>query len=189
MGDDVVHQILQNKPYFSLLDFCRKNPDINTQAMINLIKGGAFDKLERHISREQCMKDYIIYLTKEMVEPKSKLTMQNIKSILRLDVLPKEQKYIDFKRLYSFKSYVLNKFFEVEKNFYRLDDEAKVYFENECARYLKENVEYCYIKGELCINKKEFTKWYNTQTAPIKEWLTLDSSLKAFNDAQYDEFA
>ena len=189
VGDDVVHQILQNKPYFSLLDFCRKNPDINTQAMINLIKGGAFDKLERHISREQCMKDYIIYLTKKMVEPKSKLTMQNIKSILRLDVLPKEQKYIDFKRLYSFKSYVFNKFFEVEKNFYRLDDEAKVYFENECAKHLKENVEYCYIKGELCINKKEFTKWYNTQTTPIKEWLTLDSSLKAFNDAQYDEFA
>ena len=44
VGDDVVKLIIENRPYASIKDFCRKVP-INRQAMISLIKGGAFDSM------------------------------------------------------------------------------------------------------------------------------------------------
>lgn len=185
IGDDVVHQIIHNRPYNDLMDFCKKNNNFTTQSMINLIKSGAFDTIES--DRQQCMKNYIIYLTKQKVSPKTKLTMQNLKSVFKYNTLPVY--FNNLKRLYYFKSYIFDKSFKLENDFYCLDNEAKIYFDDECISHLKENKEYAFINGVCCVNKKEFTKWYNIQMQPIKEWLSLDSSLKKFNDAQYNNFA
>ena len=46
IGKDVVQQIKENRPYTGIKDFMNKCPLTKT-AMINLIKGGAFDELER----------------------------------------------------------------------------------------------------------------------------------------------
>ena len=44
VGDDVVTDIIKNRPYASIKDFCNRVP-VKRQSMISLIKGGAFDNL------------------------------------------------------------------------------------------------------------------------------------------------
>ena len=43
VGDDVVQQVIANRPYDSLNDFVQKNKDLDTRSVINLIKAGCFD--------------------------------------------------------------------------------------------------------------------------------------------------
>ena len=43
VGDDIVQQVITNRPYDSLNDFVQKNKDLDTRSVINLIKAGCFD--------------------------------------------------------------------------------------------------------------------------------------------------
>ena len=45
VGSEVIDQIIKNRPYISFKDFLNRCP-LKKTAMISLIKGGAFDKLE-----------------------------------------------------------------------------------------------------------------------------------------------
>ncbi|MBR6515731.1 MAG: DNA polymerase III subunit alpha, partial [Bacilli bacterium] len=55
VGDDVVESIIANRPYISPRDFLYKVQP-GKQAMISLIKGGAFDEM---MDRKLCMAWYI----------------------------------------------------------------------------------------------------------------------------------
>ena len=67
VGDDLVKTIIDNRPYVSPKDFLQKVKP-NKQAMIALIKGGAFDKM---LDRKLCMAWYIW----ESCDKKSRLTL------------------------------------------------------------------------------------------------------------------
>lgn len=57
IGEELVREIIENRPYESALDFQSK-VKVNKTQMISLIKGGSFDSLEAK-PREEIMKDYL----------------------------------------------------------------------------------------------------------------------------------
>ena len=70
VGDDIVAQIIANRPYASPKDFLEKVKP-SKQAMISLIKGGAFDEME---DRKFVMAWYIW----ETCDKKKRITLQNM---------------------------------------------------------------------------------------------------------------
>lgn len=84
VGDDLVRLIVKNRPYTSMLDFMEK-VKINRQAMVALVKGGAFDELEG-ATREAVMATYI----RATCEPKKRLTLQNFNGLVHADLIPVE---------------------------------------------------------------------------------------------------
>lgn len=186
VGDEIVHNILSNRPYASLDDFFNKN-SIDTRAMINLVKSGCFDNLVGQ-SRDKIMRKFITLLTLSKVEAKSKLTLQNFNSVIELGIIPDK---FDFqRRLYSFRKYIFQSENLIEKNKYLLDDVARPFFENQCAPSLTEGQ--CYwisVNGDIAVSKTKFDKWYDSQMIDIKSWLTDPQTLEDFNEAQYRAYA
>ena len=99
VGEDVVNNILANRPYSSPKDFLEKvNP--NKAAMISLIKAGAFDDM---IDRKICMGWYIW----ETCDKKSKLTLQNLPTLSKYNLLPEQtEDQITARRVYEFNRYL-----------------------------------------------------------------------------------
>lgn len=98
VNNDFIKTIIENRPYVSLVDFLnRAHP--NKQAMISLIKGGAFDEF---CSREEAMIQYI-WLT---CDKKKRLTLQNLPGLIRHNLVPDEEKYILPRRVFEFNRYL-----------------------------------------------------------------------------------
>lgn len=99
VGNDVVTNTIANRPYVSPKDFLQKVKP-NKQAMISLIKGGAFDEL---MDRKECMVWYIW----ETCDKKKNLTLQNMGALIKYDLLPKEnEEQVMAKRIYEFNRYL-----------------------------------------------------------------------------------
>jgi DNA polymerase-3 subunit alpha len=116
VGDDVVDAIIANRPYVSPRDFLnRVNP--SKQAMISLIKGGAFDEM---MDRKLCMAWYIW----ETCDKKKKLTLQNMSGLIKHGLLPEEtEEQIMARRIYEFNRY-LKAVCKDSATFYKLDERA-----------------------------------------------------------------
>ena len=99
VGDEIINKIIENRPYLSPKDFLNKvNP--NRQTMIALIKGGAFDEME---DRKFTMAWYIW----ETCDKKSRLTLQNLPSLIKYDLLPvATEEQIMAQRVYEFNRYL-----------------------------------------------------------------------------------
>ena len=116
VGDDVVDAIIANRPYVSPRDFLnRVNP--SKQAMISLIKGGAFDEM---MDRKLCMAWYIW----ETCDKKKRLTLQNMGGLIKHNLLPEtKEEYIMARRVYEFNRY-LKAICKFNTTYYRLDERA-----------------------------------------------------------------
>lgn len=99
VGDDLIQDIITNRPYVSILDFMnRVRP--NKQAMISLIKSGAFDQFT---PRLEAMVTYI-WLT---CDKKSRITLQNLPGLIRNGLLPEDtEERIMARRVYEFNRYL-----------------------------------------------------------------------------------
>ena len=88
--EPVINEIMMNRPFSSLQDFLtRTNSRVATKdKVINLIKCGAFDRVEGK-DRAEILKEFIW----ERCEPKKKLTMQNANMLIDLGLLPNELEY------------------------------------------------------------------------------------------------
>ena len=88
--EPVINEIMMNRPFSSLQDFLtRTNSRVATKdKVINLIKCGAFDRVEGK-DRAEILKEFIW----ERCEPKKKLTMQNANMLIDLGLLPNEFEY------------------------------------------------------------------------------------------------
>ena len=99
VGDDVVAAIIANRPYSSPRDFLNKVKP-GKQAMISLIKGGAFDDME---DRKFTMAWYIW----ETCDKKSRITLQNMGGLIKHNLLPeKTPEQIMARRVYEFNRYL-----------------------------------------------------------------------------------
>ena len=99
VGDDVVAAIIANRPYSSPRDFLNKVKP-SKQAMISLIKGGAFDEME---DRKFTMAWYIW----ETCDKKSRITLQNMGGLIKHNLLPeKTPEQIMARRVYEFNRYL-----------------------------------------------------------------------------------
>ena len=116
VGDDVVKSIIEKRPYSSPRDFLIKvNP--NKQAMISLIKGGAFDHM---MERKLCMAWYIW----ETCDKKKNLNLQNLATLMKLNLLPADTlERQQALHIYEFTRY-LKLICKYDKVNYKLDDRA-----------------------------------------------------------------
>lgn len=98
VNNDLIKEIISNRPYVSMIDFYyRVNP--NKQAMMSLIKGGAFDQFG---DRRETMVQYI-WLT---CDKKKRLTLQNMPGLMRYNLLPNDDKYLIPRKVYEFNRYL-----------------------------------------------------------------------------------
>ena len=98
-----------NKEYISrfqpMFQFINANEDIkkfnkvNKTQIVNLIKSGCFDRVENK-SRQEILDDYVISIS----DIKSKLTLQNMPSLIREGLIPDEVE--DYARLFNFNKYL-----------------------------------------------------------------------------------
>ena len=113
VGDDLVRQIMNNRPYESIEDFIGK-VKVNKPQMINLVKSGAFDGLYGG-DRIEAMNVYIDLIA----DKKKRMTLQNMQMLINFGFIPSEY---DFQcKVYNFNKYIKkNKI----NNCYGIDDVA-----------------------------------------------------------------
>ena len=116
VGDDIVTEIIEKRPYVSPRDFLNKVKP-SKQAMISLIKSGAFDEM---MDRKLCMAWYIW----ETCDKKSRITLQNMSGLIKHNLLPEEnEKQIMARRIFEFNRY-LKAVCKDSSTHYKLDQRA-----------------------------------------------------------------
>ena len=98
VGDEIVETIIANRPYESPKDFLRKVKP-NKQAMISLIKSGAFDKMA---DRKFVLAWYIY----ETCDKKSVVNLRNMNGLLTQDLLPTHDDFEFPYKVYEFNRYL-----------------------------------------------------------------------------------
>ena len=118
VGDDIIMQIMENRPYESIEDFLSK-VKLNKPQMVNLIKSGAFDNLYDN-NRVKAMNCYIDLI----YDKKKRITLQNMRMLIDFKLIPEEY---DFQcRVYNFNKY-LKKF--KEEKYYLMNNIAFNFYE------------------------------------------------------------
>ena len=117
VGDDLVRQIMDNRPYESIEDFIGKIK-INKPQMINLIKSGAFDGLYGG-DRMRAMNEYIDLIA----EKKKRMTLQNMSMLIDFNLIPNDYQFQC--RVYAFNKYLKKMKFD---NYYGLDNIALKFY-------------------------------------------------------------
>lgn len=182
VGADVVDKIKESRPYNNLKDFMIKCP-LNKTAMINLIKGGAFDELESTWAKQLNVSPRIlamIYYLSVVSEPKKKLTLQNFNGLIEKGLIPKE---LDFqRRLFGF-----NKYLKAHKqgDSYVIADKAAADFYSEFFSLDDISI----FNGNGYILQTVWDKIYKTNMDSARDYIKLhqDSMLKAYNTILFKE--
>ena len=119
VGDDLVRQIMNNRPYDSIEDFISKIK-VNKPQMVNLIKSGAFDSLYDN-NRFKAMTTYIDLIT----DKKKRMTLQNMQMLINFGFIPEEYEFQC--KVYNFNKYL--KKHKIETS-YGIDNTALEFYEN-----------------------------------------------------------
>ena len=184
LGDDIVQKIISNRPYSSPRDFINKISP-NRSVMISLIKSGAFDNM---MDRKLCMAWYIW----ETCDKKSRLTLQNLPSLMSHNMLPEDsEERVMARRIYEFNRYLkaLNKNIP-NKPYYIIDDRASAFL----CEIDKDDI-ICYNGNLVCILKSDWEKIYQNWMDVFRNWINEDKDniLKNLNGlifkADWDKYA
>ncbi|MGL5766826.1 MAG: PHP domain-containing protein [Sarcina sp.] len=184
IGDEVVEEIIEGRPYSSFKHFynyhkTKETTKVTRSKMIALIKSGCFD--EFNTNRVDLMKWLAFYET----EKKEKLNGQNLPKVISLGVeIDKE-----LVRAYRFKQFVLSK-----ENFYCKDPNFKSknhyiveptfalpHLQKRYMDDLVENRDYYYDNENLIIIDKSLEKAMKSDLDALKQELTKQSVLDDFN--------
>ena len=96
VGDNVIEEIMRNRPYDSVFDFLER-VHVNKTQMINLIKCGAFDCFGDRIG---IMLDYVDLIA----ETKKDLNLRNVNMLIVHELIPDE--YDLQRRVFNFNKYI-----------------------------------------------------------------------------------
>lgn len=199
IGDDVVHAIIQNRPYDSMEDFYIRMVDtgiIKSSQMIQLIKAGCFVHLDNY-NRIQTLRDYVRRYKVNFIE---KLTLSQankiqdfIEKYTDLFVVNDEIRHSIL--LYNFSKYVLQKEHyigtyidpskkRVPKTGYHdrlfiIDMSAMSFFD----AHFSEDLIFDLNNSMYVIKEKEFKKAVNELLYPFQEYLAKESTLYAYHEA------
>ena len=174
VGDDVVAAIIANRPYKSPKDFLQRVKP-SKQAMISLIKGGAFDEME---DRKFVMAWYLW----ETCDKKSRITLQNMGGLIKHGLLPeKTEEQIMARRVYEFNRY-LKAITKADKygykDMYSLDSRAiEFLYEIDCEHLTTtDNISHF-------IRVKDWDNVYQKYMDVFRKWIASDKEeiLKALN--------
>ena len=118
IGEDLIKQIIANRPYTSTNDFLSKIK-VKKPQMINLIKSGAFDCFG---NRDDIMHQYIDLIS----DAKKRITLQNMKMLIDFGLIPEE--YDLQRRVFNFNKYI--KKLKLDTTYYGLDNIAFKFYES-----------------------------------------------------------
>lgn len=185
INNDIVSQILSNRPYTSFTDFYNKNAYkgslVTKSKFIQLIKAGCFDEFEP--DRRIVMRQYFILSTPNVTS----LAMNNIGQIKAAKVpIPKS-----IIGPYNFRKYVCNKQFKYgnhpkfkSKTLYWLDQKALKYFENHCKSSMVEGVDYWFEDDRWVVVDKSLEKLLTPSIETLKAYINTPEFLDKFNKAR-----
>lgn len=195
VGDDDIENIINNRPFASLQDFCERMmipKIIKNSTMISLIKAGCFEDIDG-VNRAATMERY---LRGYVHAPNTSLTMSNIARMTELNIIPEDIK--ETLRLIKYKAYVTSDNFlyqtvinggkKVPKvgyhdRLFKLDDIAMEYFK---ANFNEDSVVEV-IGQSYVISEKLFSKQVDSKIESVKLWLKSENTLNGFNEATYRE--
>lgn len=168
VGDDVIEATIANRPYSSPKDYYQRVKP-KKPAMISLIKGGAFDDM---MDRKMCMA-WFIY---ETCDKKSRLTLQNLPTLMKRNMLPVDTEERQMaRRIYEFTRYLKAKCRKSAADVeYVLDDRA-MSFLNEIGWEDYDG---------YTLNAKKWDKYYQGWMDVFRDWIRADSAqiLQTLND-------
>ena len=168
IGENVVNDIMNNRPYTSIDDFLSK-VKVNKTQLVNLIKCGAFDEFG---DRRSIMYDYL----GEEAGVKKKLTLQNVGTLISYKLLPEE---LDFeRRIFNYNKY-LRKLKNKETDRIEFDDVAMEFYEKNFDLDLTK------VEDGICsIAASTWKKIYDSYMANVKKYIVAnhDELLKKLND-------
>ena len=172
MGDDIIAQTIENRPYVSPKDYYLRVKPKKT-SMINLIKGGAFDSM---MDRKLCMAWYIW----ETCDKKKNLTLQNMASLIKYNLLPTDETSVLSKRVYEFNRY-LKANCKYSATDYKLDERAI----NFLVKIEKDEL----IQDGYLLNIKSWDKVYQVYMDVFRTWIASDKAniLQKLNDIIFME--
>ena len=190
IGDDIVRQIIEHRPYSSLQDFFqKKTSSIPLTAFITLVKAGCFDSLTK-MPRTEIMHQLLDLIAQEKTEPKASLDFKNLGAVNSLKGFIPDR--FDFaKRVVAFRSYVFQPHFQISKKpkAFALDKTAQIFFENELAnRFFREDQDYYYSDDQLVVIHAKFEKVYKTIIEEFRTWLSSPQTVQDFNNRQKQKF-
>lgn len=170
VGEDLIREIIAGRPYSSPKDFYYRIAP-KKQAMISLIKGGAFDEM---VDRRFMMAWYIW----ETCDKKSRLTLQNLPSIMKYNLLPEENdEQVMARRVYEFNRYL--KAISNSKEYYTLDERAINFLTEIGAEKL--------IKASGTVSAKEWDKVYQKYMDVFRDWLSKNKD-RVLNELNFKIF-
>jgi DNA polymerase-3 subunit alpha len=187
VGDEVAYKIVNNRLYNDLIDFIEKT-ETSKLTTINLIKGGAFDKIDEN--RVRLMQEYLHYLALKENPPKKELNKRNLDKINELNILQEEDKI--YVRYYNFNKYVLNKEFFIEKrgnkSYYVAKDMAYTFFTEHYVPHLKEEIDYWFIEDGILFCKSSYDKIYKKRIGEFDKIIKSPEMVKLFNQKTYESY-
>ena len=169
VGNKVINEIMNNRPYSSVDDFLNK-VKVNKTQMVNLIKCGAFDQFG---DRQQIMKNYLITVS----GGKLKLTLQNLGQLIENDLIPKELYSMNIS-VFKFNKY-LRKFKDKENQVIRLDENAYPIYE-EHFDIDKTSID---AEGNIWLDERYWKGVYDSYMDPLRKFIKKnhDSLLEQLN--------
>lgn len=161
VGDDLVIKIIKNRPYKSPKDFKNKVKP-NKQAMISLIKAGAFDNL---MDRKECM----VWFLYEVCDKKKRITLQNMRALIKYDLIPDTDKFNRGKKIFEFNKY-LKSVCKYSDKLYKLDSRAIDFLiKRDYSNLIKQAKD-----GNFYIIIKSWDKIYQAEMNVFREWIDKD---------------
>lgn len=159
VGEDIIKDTLNNRPYSSPKDYLlRVKP--KRQAMISLIKAGAFDNM---LDRKLCMGWYIW----ETCDKKAKLNLQNMPTLLKYGLVPAEtEEQKTAHRVYEFNRY-LKAVCKLGTDKYELDERAINFL-------IEMGYENLIDEKAPVMGVKAWDKKYQTWMDVFRKWLTVN---------------
>ena len=161
VGEDIVKEILAQRPYAGWQDFIAK-VKVKKPQMINLIKCGAFDEIEPN--RVKLMKEYIASIS----DTKQRITLQNMAMLINFGLIPEEFDFV--KRVYNFNKY-LKRQKKVQQ--FQLDNIAFAFYEKNFDLDLLTPAD---SESGFAIDSLKWDKIYQKYMDQIRPWIKQNST-------------
>lgn len=181
VNDDLVKEIINNRPYDSIKDFYYKIKP-KKQSMVSLIKAGAFDNM---MDRKMAMAWFIW----ETCDKKSRLTLQNMPTLTKLNLVPTDT----LEKQFAFSIYEFTRYLKsvcrksAADTSYKLDKRAEDFL-------IKIDCEEMILPDET-LSVKTWDNFYQNTMDTFREWLKNDGPqvLQKLNDTifklDWDKYA
>lgn len=179
IGNQLIKDIIKNRPYSSIEDFITK-VKVNKIQMISLIKAGVFDEIYE-CGRQQIMNKYLDLIA----DKKKRITLQNMQMLITKNLIPENLNY-------EIKLFNFNKYLKKHKSdiYYELDEIAMEFYLNNynedlLINVIVDNAEKGYIK------QSDWDSIYKKGMDPVRIWMKKNQQeiLNTLNQSLLDDVA